>query len=65
MCADFFFSLSLRNADQQISLTLQRRLIEAFEDFSKDILKACSYEPAAASIPVTVNRFSKVFFCFL
>lgn len=50
----FIYSLSL--TDQQISLTLQRRLIEAFEDFSKDVLAACSYEPAAASIPVTVNR---------
>jgi hypothetical protein len=50
----------LFTTDQPISLTLQRRLIEAFEDFSKDVLSACSYEPAAASIPVTVNRISKV-----
>jgi hypothetical protein len=57
---DFETFVYLFTTDQQISLTLQRRLIEAFEDFSKDVLKACSYEPAAASIPVTVNRISKV-----
>lgn len=44
----------LNETDQQISLTLQRRLIDAFEAFSKDLLKSCSYEEAAASIPVTV-----------
>lgn len=41
--------------DQQISLTLQRRVVDAFEDFSKGVLKSCSYEPSAASIPVTVR----------
>ncbi|XP_046646482.1 ABC transporter G family member 20-like isoform X3 [Daphnia pulicaria] len=46
-------AITLDWSNQQISLTLQRRLIEAFEDFSKDVLSACSYEPAAASIPVT------------
>lgn len=40
--------------DQQISVVLQRRLNEAFEDFTNDILKACDYEPSAGNIPVTV-----------
>lgn len=35
-------------------MTLQRHLNEAFDDFSRDILKACEYEPDAASLPVTV-----------
>lgn len=41
-------------SDQQISLTLQRSFIDAFDDFSKDLLSACSYEPGAGSLPVTV-----------
>ena len=41
-------------ADQQISLTLQRSFIDAFDDFSKDLLNACSYEPGAGSLPVSV-----------
>ena len=40
--------------DQQISVVLQRRLNEAFKDFTNDILKACDYEPSAGDIPVTV-----------
>merc|ERR1712071_208702 len=40
-------------ADQQISLTLQRSFIDAFDDFSKDLLNACSYEPGAGSLPVS------------
>ena len=41
--------------DQQISLILQRRLIDAFEGFSKELRKFCSQEEAAASIPLTVG----------
>lgn len=41
--------------DKQISLSLKQSLIDAFEDFSKDILAACSYEPTALDIPVTVS----------
>ena len=41
-------------ADQQISLTLQRSFIDAFDDFSKDLLNACSYQPGAGSLPVSV-----------
>lgn len=44
----------MNNSDQQIALIIRRRLNEAFEDFSNDILKACDYEPAAGNIPVTV-----------
>jgi hypothetical protein len=33
---------------------LQRRLLEAFEDFRKDFLTSCSQEETAADIPVTV-----------
>lgn len=40
-------------SNQQISIILQRRLNEAFEDFTNDILKACAYEPTAGNIPVT------------
>nr|QST15012.1 ABCH-like protein [Diaphanosoma celebensis] len=40
-------------SNQQISLTIQRRLIDAFEDFAKDVLRACGYEPNAGSIPLT------------
>ncbi|XP_057380008.1 ABC transporter G family member 20-like [Daphnia carinata] len=40
-------------SNQQISVILQRRLNEAFEDFTNDILKACAYEPTAGNIPVT------------
>ena len=40
--------------DQQISLILQRRLIDAFEGFSKELRKFCSQEEAAADLPVTV-----------
>ncbi|EFX78468.1 ABC protein, subfamily ABCH [Daphnia pulex] len=40
-------------SNQQISVVLQRRLNEAFEDFTNDILRACDYEPTAGNIPVT------------
>lgn len=40
--------------DQQNSLTIQRRLIDAFDDFSDDLLQACAYEKGAGSLPLTV-----------
>ncbi|XP_046646484.1 ABC transporter G family member 20-like [Daphnia pulicaria] len=40
-------------SNQQISVVLQRRLNEAFEDFTNDILRACDYEPTAGNIPVS------------
>ena len=43
------------STDQQISLILQRTLIDAFGDFSKEIRKFCSQEEDAASIPLTVT----------
>ncbi|EFX84768.1 ABC protein, subfamily ABCH [Daphnia pulex] len=46
-------AITLDSSSQQISLSLKQSLIEAFEDFSKDILAACSYEPTALGIPVT------------
>lgn len=45
--------ISLDWSNQQISLTLQRSFIDAFDDFSKDLLNACSYNPGAGSLPVT------------
>lgn len=47
--------LSFLFLDQQISLIIRRRLTDAFEDFTNDILKACDYEPDAGNIPVTVR----------
>lgn len=35
---------------------LERRILDAFEDFGKDFLKSCSQEELAASIPVTVRK---------
>nr|QBM06389.1 ATP-binding cassette sub-family H-like protein 1 [Daphnia magna] len=46
-------AITLDESNQQISLTIKRQLIDAFSDFSKDILAACSYQPMAQSIPVT------------
>ncbi|XP_046464439.1 ABC transporter G family member 20-like [Daphnia pulex] len=46
-------AITLDSSSQQISLSLKQSLIEAFEDFSKNILAACSYEPTALGIPVT------------
>jgi hypothetical protein len=48
-------SFFIKCLDQQISLTIQRRLIDGFEAFAKDFLKSCEYEPAAGSIPLTVS----------
>ena len=41
--------------DQQIAFILQRRLLEAYQDFGKAFAKSCSQEEMAASIPVTVS----------
>ena len=41
--------------DQQISLILQRRLIDGFEAFTKNILESCKLTPSAGSIPLTVS----------
>ncbi|KAI9556290.1 ABC protein [Daphnia sinensis] len=46
-------AITLDESNQQISLTIKRQLIDAFSDFSKDILAACAYQPTAQSIPVT------------
>ena len=40
--------------DQQNSLTIQRRLIDAFDEFADDILQACAYEKGAGSVPLKV-----------
>ena len=40
--------------DNQIAFSLQRTLLEATEDFSRDIATACSYQPDVANLPVSV-----------
>ena len=50
----FFLFIPQFNLDQQIALIIRRRLNEAFEGFSNNVLKACDYEPGAGNIPVTV-----------
>ena len=40
--------------DNQIAVSLQRTLLEATEDFSRDIATACSYQPDVANIPLSV-----------
>ena len=49
------YSFKIVIIDQQISLILQRRLIDAFEGFAKELRRFCSQEEAAASIPLTVG----------
>nr|QBM06390.1 ATP-binding cassette sub-family H-like protein 2 [Daphnia magna] len=46
-------AITLDESNKQVSLTIKRQLIDAFGDFSKDILAACSYQPMAQSVPVT------------
>jgi len=43
-------------SDHQISRMLQRKILDAFEDFGKDFVKSCSHEELTASIPVTVRK---------
>ena len=40
--------------DQQTAYMLERRFVEAFQNFNKDFLKSCSKEEEAANIPLTV-----------
>lgn len=51
----------LVKTDQQIAFVIRRQLMNAFQDFSNDILKACMYEPAAADLPVAVCFFQLEF----
>ena len=51
--------------DQQISLIIQRRLMDAFEDFQKDILTTCELEEAAGTLPLQVRFFSAFFILFV
>ncbi|KAI9553796.1 ABC protein [Daphnia sinensis] len=46
-------AIMLDESNKQVSLTIKRQLIDAFGDFSKDILEACSYQPMAQSVPIT------------
>lgn len=48
---DWFSSL-----DQQIALIIHRRLHEAFENFTHDLMEACDYEAEAARFPLTVQK---------
>ena len=41
--------------DQQIAMFLHHRLTSAFESFATDILRACDYNAASATMPVTVE----------
>lgn len=52
--AALFDSIVHLPTDQQIAFILRRQLLDAFQDFTSEILEACKYEPAAANIPVTV-----------
>jgi hypothetical protein len=40
--------------DHQTKSMLQRRIMDAFDDFSKDWLKSCSQLEEASNIPVSV-----------
>jgi len=41
---------------------LQRRFLEAFQQYSRDFQKSCSKEEAAASIPVEVGHSLKAYY---
>ncbi|XP_065560210.1 ABC transporter G family member 20-like isoform X2 [Artemia franciscana] len=45
-------SVNMDWTNQQISLIIQRRLMDAFEDFQKDILTTCELEEAAGTLPL-------------
>lgn len=40
--------------DQQIAIFIQKWLVEAFSDFSKDFMKVCGHNPGAGDMPLTV-----------
>lgn len=53
--SDYYIFLSL---DQQISLTVQQEVLQAFERFIQRALKVLGRNPAVAEIPVKVSTFS-------
>jgi len=44
---------------------LERRFIEAFQQYSKDFQKSCSKEEAAASIPLEVSFYPLFLIAFI
>jgi len=39
-------------SNQQVALTLQKRILDSFDNFTRTILESCSYPQEAASLPI-------------